>query len=87
MAMARLARGVRAPRLDATRLAEPLGSWLRAGLATILHWQELAGQRRALLSMDERLLKDIGLTRTEARHVAARIPGDEMRRRLGRAAD
>ena len=83
--MARLARGVRAPRLDATR--ELLGSWLRAGLATILHWQELAGQRRALLSMDERLLKDIGLTRTEARHVAARIPGDEMRRRLGRAAD
>lgn len=35
--------------------------WLR-----IESWQERARQRRALLALDERLLKDIGLTRADA---------------------
>jgi uncharacterized protein YjiS (DUF1127 family) len=32
----------------------------------LLQWQELAQQRRKLLSMDDRMLKDIGLTRADA---------------------
>ena len=32
----------------------------------LLRWQELAQQRRRLLSLDDRMLKDIGITRAEA---------------------
>ena len=37
--------------------------WLALAL---LRWQELAQQRRRLLSLDDRMLKDIGITRAEA---------------------
>jgi uncharacterized protein YjiS (DUF1127 family) len=37
--------------------------WLAFAL---LRWQELAQQRRRLLSLDDRMLKDIGITRAEA---------------------
>jgi len=50
----------------AIRLAEMLR---RAGtrlVLALLRWQELAQQRRRLLSLDDDMLKDIGITRAEA---------------------
>jgi uncharacterized protein YjiS (DUF1127 family) len=50
----------------AMRLASTLRSaavWL---VHVLLRWQELARQRRRLLSLDDRMLKDIGITRAEA---------------------
>ncbi len=35
-------------------------------ITTLLRWQELAAQRRALLRLDDHMLKDIGLTRADA---------------------
>jgi uncharacterized protein YjiS (DUF1127 family) len=32
----------------------------------LLQWHELAQQRRRLLSLDDRMLKDIGITRADA---------------------
>jgi uncharacterized protein YjiS (DUF1127 family) len=32
----------------------------------LLQWQELAQQRRRLLALDDRMLKDIGITRADA---------------------
>ena len=51
---------------QAVSLAETLysaGVWLALAL---LRWQELARPRRRLLSLDDRMLKDIGITRAEA---------------------
>ncbi len=36
-------------------------------LDTLLLWQERVSQRRQLMQMDERLLKDIGVSRVQAR--------------------
>jgi uncharacterized protein YjiS (DUF1127 family) len=38
----------------------------------LMRWHELARQRRALLMLDERILKDIGVTRAEAEREASR---------------
>jgi uncharacterized protein YjiS (DUF1127 family) len=60
------------------RKALPLGlrpglaSWLLRALERVLSWQEVARQRRALLALDERLLKDIGITRADAELEASR---------------
>jgi uncharacterized protein YjiS (DUF1127 family) len=45
------------------------GVWLALAL---LHWQELAQQRRRLLALDDRMLKDIGITRADAWREGAR---------------
>ena len=49
---------------------------LRAALSwvilTLLRWQELARQRRALGAMSDHMLKDLGLTRTDALREAGR---------------
>jgi uncharacterized protein YjiS (DUF1127 family) len=49
---------------------------LRAGLSSLvlrlLRWQELARERRALAAMDDHMLKDIGLSRADARREAGR---------------
>jgi uncharacterized protein YjiS (DUF1127 family) len=49
---------------------------LRAGLsrvaARLLDWHELARQRRALAALDDHMLKDIGLSRADARQEAER---------------
>ena len=62
------ARRIEADRRD--RHAVPLATMLRsAGVwltLALLRWQELAQQRRRLLSLDDRMLKDIGITRAEA---------------------
>jgi len=54
----------------------PLASTLRSAgvwlVLALLQWQELAQQRRRLLSLDDRMLKDIGITRAEACREGAR---------------
>jgi uncharacterized protein YjiS (DUF1127 family) len=42
------------------------------GLARLLHWHELARQRRALLALSDHMLKDIGISRAEAEREASR---------------
>jgi uncharacterized protein YjiS (DUF1127 family) len=58
------------------RMLRSAGVWLALAL---LRWQELAQQRRRLLSLDDRMLKDIGITRAEATREGARpfwdVPG------------
>ena len=58
------------------RLAWYLGGGLQAraaiGFARLLHWRELARQRRALLALSDHMLKDIGITRAEAEREARR---------------
>lgn len=49
----------RAPRLSLTGALRRLGSSVAA-------WQERARMRRGLAAMDDRLLRDIGLTRAQA---------------------
>jgi uncharacterized protein YjiS (DUF1127 family) len=58
------------------RMAARFGHGLRAHaairFARLLHWHELARQRRALLALNEHMLKDIGITRAEAEREARR---------------
>jgi uncharacterized protein YjiS (DUF1127 family) len=46
------------------------GRWLKAlavmTCVRLLSWHELSRQRRALLALDERMLKDIGISRGES---------------------
>jgi uncharacterized protein YjiS (DUF1127 family) len=37
----------------------------------LVQWHEIARQRRALLTLDDRMLKDIGITRAEAEREAS----------------
>ena len=41
-------------------------SWFAGIVDGVLEWQERARQRAALRSMDERMLRDIGITRADA---------------------
>jgi uncharacterized protein YjiS (DUF1127 family) len=54
------------------RLGPGLPAWTRRAIELVLGWQEVARQRRALLKLDERLLKDIGITRADAEREASR---------------
>ena len=54
------------------RLRPGLPVWATRAIELVLGWQEVARQRRALLKLDERLLKDIGITRADAEHEASR---------------
>ena len=47
-------------------------TWLFHAIELVLGWREVARQRRAVLELDERLLKDIGITRADAEHEASR---------------
>jgi uncharacterized protein YjiS (DUF1127 family) len=53
-----------------------LGRWLQAlavmACVRLLRWHELSRQRRALLALNERMLKDIGITRGDAVREARR---------------
>lgn len=49
---------------------------VRSALAA-LRWHELARQRRALLRLDDRMLKDIGISRADAVGEASRPFWDE----------
>jgi uncharacterized protein YjiS (DUF1127 family) len=46
--------------------------WAAAALDRLLAWHEVARQRRALLGLSDRMLKDIGVTRAEAEREASR---------------
>ena len=62
------------------RLRPRLAAWTRRAIELVLGWQEVARQRRALLALDEHLLKDIGITRADAEREASRPfwdPGQE----------
>jgi uncharacterized protein YjiS (DUF1127 family) len=54
------------------RLGPGLAAWTRRAVELVLGWREVARQRRALLELDERLLKDIGITRADAEREAGR---------------
>lgn len=54
------------------RLVRRLQGFAAMGFARLLRWHELARQRRALLALNERMLKDIGITRAEAEREASR---------------
>jgi uncharacterized protein YjiS (DUF1127 family) len=58
------------------RLASRLGrgpqSLAAIAFARLLHWHELARQRRALLALSDHMLKDIGISRAEAEREASR---------------
>jgi uncharacterized protein YjiS (DUF1127 family) len=43
-----------------------------AGLGRVLRWHELARRRRALLTLNERMLKDLGISRAEAERQESR---------------
>ncbi len=61
-------------RLISGGLGETFAGLLRlpgAILETLLFWQERAAQRSRLNTLDDRLLKDIGVSRTEAAREAA----------------
>jgi uncharacterized protein YjiS (DUF1127 family) len=67
---------ISAPRNGITRRALPLARTLRRGgvslALALLQWHELAQQRRRLLALDDRMLKDIGITRVDACREGAR---------------
>ena len=62
------------------RLRPGLAAGLLRAIELFLGWREVARQRRSLLELDERLLKDIGNTRADALREASRPfwdPGQE----------
>jgi uncharacterized protein YjiS (DUF1127 family) len=75
-------------RIPATALAQRPGQRLldhvlsagHRAVCTLLRWQELSRQRRALEELDDRLLKDIGLTRADVLQEATRPFWDDPRR-------
>ena len=53
-------------------LSPAIRLWAAAALDRLLGWHEVARQRRALLALSDRMLKDIGITRAEAEREASR---------------
>jgi uncharacterized protein YjiS (DUF1127 family) len=41
-------------------------------LAMLLYWHDVSRERRALLELDDRMLRDIGITRADAEQEAGR---------------
>jgi uncharacterized protein YjiS (DUF1127 family) len=60
------------PAARASRRERGLQRFASVAVARLLRWHELARQRRTLLTLDDRLLKDIGVTRAEAEREASR---------------
>ena len=58
------------------RHAQP-SSWTGSIASLLRRWLELSRQRRALAQLDERLLQDIGINRTDAVHESQRPFWDE----------
>jgi uncharacterized protein YjiS (DUF1127 family) len=56
----------------AARRDRGLQKFASVAVARLLRWHELVRQRRSLLTLDERMLKDIGVTRAEAECEASR---------------
>ncbi len=53
-------------------LWQPLGNTLQWFVKKIERWDQLTSQRRQLREMDDRLLKDIGLSRADVERIAGR---------------
>jgi uncharacterized protein YjiS (DUF1127 family) len=58
-------------------LVQQLVRLAEQAITTLLRWQELAKQRRALMRLDDHMLKDIGLSRADAMREAERPFWDE----------
>ena len=56
----------------APRLSLGIKAWTATAVGLLLLWHELARQRRALLRLDDRMLKDIGIARADAEREARR---------------
>jgi len=59
-------------RVPGAGLARWIGRGAALALTALLSWQERARQRRALEGLDDRLLKDIGLSRADVFREAAK---------------
>ncbi len=58
-----------------TQFAPSFGSakhWAVAAIQTVLRWQERTSQRRHIAGLDDRSLKDVGLSRADADSEAAK---------------
>lgn len=62
---------------DEHRLGPDLIRLARRVIERSLRWRQLARERRALLELDDRLLKDIGISRYDALGEASRPFWDE----------
>jgi uncharacterized protein YjiS (DUF1127 family) len=64
------------------RLAIASGSRVRAreAMRMLRHWYDIARERRALATLDERALKDIGVSRADALEEASRPFWDDIPR-------
>ena len=51
---------------SARRLDADLIRWVRRAIERLLRWRALARERRALLELDDHMLKDIGISRHDA---------------------
>ncbi len=71
--------------LAARRFRHGVAAAVVGAIDTLLRWQELASQRRALLNLDPRMLADIGVSRADALREAARPFWDDPLR--GQVAD
>jgi uncharacterized protein YjiS (DUF1127 family) len=60
------------PAARVSRRGRGLQKFAAVAVTRLLRWHELARQRRALLTLDDRMLKDIGVTRAEAEREAGR---------------
>jgi uncharacterized protein YjiS (DUF1127 family) len=49
--------------------------------AVLLQWQDVSRQRRALLGLDDRMLRDIGISRADAEREAGRPFWDDSAER------
>ena len=58
--------------VSSTSTLERLINWPSRALLQLMRWQELYAQRRALLSMSDHMLKDLGLNRGDILHEARR---------------
>jgi uncharacterized protein YjiS (DUF1127 family) len=56
----------------APRLSLGIKAWTATAVGLLLCWHERARQRRALLRLDDRMLKDIGISRADAEREASR---------------
>lgn len=56
----------------ASGLRPALEALAAVALGRALRWREVARQRRALLALNDRMLKDIGISRAEAEQEARR---------------